>query len=490
MQLIQNYSEANYFMAENQKPELVLSGRRKIFTPYDVIDDSNIVNVLTETYPQFMNNVSEIDYLFDYLRGLQPILGRKKEVRPEINNKIVENHAYSIVQFLTGYLLEKPIQYVARKEAVDNDSLISFNDYLEIESKESKDKRIAHDQATCGVAYRLVIPNRTYDFRVDEGNKSPFIISTINPRLAYVVYSTGLESIPKLGVIVYRRKDAGNHDHLILQAYTERKFWEFDYGAKAVLIAEENKYGAIPLIEYPYNEERIGAFEIVIPLLNAINKVQSNRLDGVEQFVQALLVFKNADIDKEKLKQLLELGAIKITDAGELKANVEYLTQELNQEQVQKLKDDLLNVVYHIVGLPNRSKSGGGDTGQAIVYRNGWEETASKIQDVELMFKDSEKQFLKVALAYTKTLTLGKNKLKLSDIEVKFTRKNYENTYQKAQILDLMLKNGKVAPRLAFVTCGLFQDPEGAYNESLEYIAKNVGNQEENGGGDGAETEN
>ena len=475
-------------MAENEKKEpreLVLSGRRKIYTSYSVIDDSNIVNVLTETYPQFMNNVAEIDYLFDYLRGLQPILGRKKDVRPEINNRIVENHAYSIVQFLTGYLLEKPIQYVARKEAVDNNSLIAFNDYLELESKESKDKKIAHDQATCGVAYRLVIPNNDFDFRVDEGNKSPFIISTMNPRLAYVVYSTGLESKQMLGVIVYRRKDETNSEHLILQAYTDTMFWEFDYGARAVLKRRENNYGFIPLIEYPYNEERIGAFEIVIPLLNAINKVQSNRLDGVEQFIQSLLVFKNADINKEQLKQLLELGAIKITDTGEYKANVEYLTQELNQEQVQKLKDDLLNVVYHIVGLPNRSKSGGGDTGQAIVYRNGWEETASKIQDVELMFKESERQFLRVALSFTNTLTLGKNKLKLSDIEVKFTRKNYENTYQKAQILDLMLKNNKVAPRLAFVTCGLFQDPEGAYSESVEYYEKNVAKQEQ-GGGDNA----
>lgn len=33
-----------------------------------------------------------------------------------------------------------------------------------------------------------------------------------------------------------------------------------------------------------------------------------------------------------------------------------------------------------------------------------------------------------------------------------------------------MLKNNKVAPRLAFVSCGLFSDPEGAYAESEEYM--------------------
>jgi hypothetical protein len=114
---------------------------------------------------------------------------------------------------------------------------------------------------------------------------------------------------------------------------------------------------------------------------------------------------------------------------------------------------------------------------QDFIYRNGWEEADSKIQDVELMFKESEKQFLKVILSYTRTLTLNTNKLKLSDIEVKFTRRNFENTYQKTQILDMMLKNGKIAPRLAFVTCGLFQDPEQAYAESQAYVDKLANNQ-------------
>lgn len=447
---------------------MVYCGRQKIFIGYDYVDDSNIIDILMETYPKYINNVDEINFLFNYYRGIQPVLNRTKKVRPEINNRIVENHANSIVQFKTGYLLEKPIQYVARKEAVDDYSITAFNDYLEIVSKESKDKRIAHDQAICGTAYRLVIPNEDYDITKDNGDISPFKVSTIHPRLAYVVYSTGVEDEALLGVVIYRRR-TNNTEHIILQAYSKDFYWEFDYGASAVIRSESNAFGFIPLIEYPYNEERIGAFETVIPLLDAINTVQSNRVDGVEQFIQALLVFKNVNIDKQQLTDLLELGAIKIADNGEIKANVDYLTKELNQEQVQKLKDDLLNVVYHIVGMPTRSKSGSGDTGQAVIYRNGWEEAESKILDVEIMFKESEKQFLKVALAFTRILTLGKNKLKLSDIEVKFTRKNYENTLQKAQILNIMLNNNKVAPRLAFVTCGLFQDAEGAYAESKVY---------------------
>jgi hypothetical protein len=37
-------------------------------------------------------------------------------------------------------------------------------------------------------------------------------------------------------------------------------------------------------------------------------------------------------------------------------------------------------------------------------------------------------------------------------------------------VLDTLLKNGKVAPRLAFQVCGLFSDSEQAYNESVAYM--------------------
>lgn len=451
---------------------LVLSGRKKIYTNYEEIDDTNIVKVLQDSYAIFVNNKVEIDYLFAYYKGIQPILNRVKKIRPEVNNVIVENHALDIVQFRTGYLLEKPIQYVARKEEVDNESLASLNDYLELENKEAKDKKIANHQAICGTALRLVLPNKRFSpLSVDE---SPFKISTVKPRSGYVVYSSDdtRNEEPMLNVIITTRT-IDNTDHVLLQAYSTEMKWVFDITGSVIIERGANNYGYLPLIEYPLNEERIGIFEPVIPLLDAINKVQSNRVDGVEQFIQALLVLKNTSMDKKEFAELLELGAVQISDTGELKANVEYLTQELNQEQVQKLKDDMLNVVYKICGVPN-NRGGNTDhtTGVSVIMHDGWSEAEARTQDVELMFKGSEREFLKVALHYTRTLTFEKNKLFLSDLAIKFTRRNYENTYQKAQTLDLMLKNGKVAPRLAFVYCGLFSDPEGAYNESVEYFQK------------------
>ena len=447
---------------------MILSGRTKIFTNYTEITDSNVGEILMQSYTTFLSNVSQIDYLYNYYKGVQPILNRTKLVRQDINNKIVENHAFNIVNFQTGYLLEKPIQYVARKDEVDNQSLISFNDFNEIENKESKDKEIANAQAICGTAYRLILPNENY-IR-DSQDESPFTIATIDPRQAFVVYSSDIGNKALLGVIVLTLKDEQGNTYVKLQAYTQDKYYVFNMGTMMLETIESHTKGNIPLIEYPYNEQRMGAFEPIIPILDAVNNLDSNAVDGVEQFIQSLLVFKNIEINKEMLQQLQELGAINISDSGEVKASIEYLSKELNQNQVQTLKESMLSVAYRIVGMPvlNRSGSVGNSMG-SVIMRDGWSEVEARIQDVELSFKKSEKQFLKLALSFARTLTANRIKLSLADLEIKFSRRNYENKYQQAQTLDLLLKNDKVAPRLAFVVCGLFADPESAYDESEQH---------------------
>lgn len=446
---------------------MIGSGRTKITTNYESVNDTNIIDILSTAYPIHQVNITEINFLYNYYKGLQPILQREKKIRPEHNAKIVENIAYSIVQFKTGYLLDKPIQYVARKEEVDDASLISLNDFLNIESKESKDKAVANAKEICGQSYRLCLPNEKYG--KDVYDESPFNIFTIDPRKAFVVYSNDIGNKAMVGCIVRTIKENDGKEKVILQAYTETMYYEFVYGTTELSKKEAHTKGAIPLIEYPNNEERIGSFELVLSLLDAINLVESDRVNATTQFVQSLMVFKNIEISEEMLKQLQEMGAINISDNGEVEAKIEFLQQELNQEQVQKLKDNFTDIVYKIVGMPLGKSGQVGNSQGAVIMRDGWSEVEAKTLDDELMFKASEKQFLKLALYYTRTLTENKVVLNLADIDIKFTRRNYENLYQKAQVLTMMLAQPKIAPRLAFVVCGLFADPEESYKESEEY---------------------
>jgi len=433
-------------------------GRQVILTDVDVVTQDNILSVLEKALSTHETNRGEIEYLYDYYRGKQPVLGRVKQIRSEINNKIVENRANEIVSFKVGYLMGEPLQYVCRGGSEDaSEAINTLNEFVFAEDKAAKDKELADWFTICGTAYRMCLPDKE-----DDKDEAPFEIYTLDPRFSFVVYHNSLGNPPKMGVKYIETEDRQR----IFSIYTDNMY--FEVKETEVVKAEEQVLG-IPIIEYPLNNARLGAFEIVLPLLDAINNVDSNRLDGVEQFVQSLMLFHNVDISSEDYTKLRQEGAIKFKDIDpQLKAEIEYLTAELNQTQTQTLTDHLYDTVLTICGMPNRNGgSSTSDTGSAVIMRDGWSAAEARAKDTELMYKKSEKEFLKLVLGICHDL--ADLNLKLSNVEIRFTRRNYENISEKATVLTTMLNNPKIAPQLAFTHCGMFSDPQIAYAMSMAY---------------------
>lgn len=438
--------------------EKIFTGRTVISTNAKSITRENLLTVLTQAKMTHSKNKTEIEYLFNYYKGKQPILDRKKEVRPDICNTIVVNRANEIVAFKTGYLCGEPIQYINRNgEDTVTENINTLNEYMFSEDKASQDEEIVEWGNICGTAYRLVLPDDR-----GETDEAPFEMYTLDPRYAFVVYSNGIGKKPLMGVIESQDEDNVTHYSI----YTEDKYFHVLESS----IVEETPHilGMIPIFEYPANNARLGAFEIVLPLLDAINNVESNRLDGVEQIVQAFIKFINCDITKDEYKAFLEMGAIKVKSVDGAPADVGVVTTELNQDQTQTLSDNLYNTVLTICGMPNRNGGNStSDTGSAVLLRDGWSLAEARAKDSEHIFKRAEKQMLKLVLKICNTS--GELALKLSDISLKFTRRNYENIQSKSQVLISMLQQEKIHPLLAFSSSGLFIDPEEAYTLSMKY---------------------
>lgn len=430
-----------------------LFGRKQIFTDVNEITSENLLGVINNSMVEHEINRQRIDYLYKYAKGEQPILNRKKEVRADICNKVVENRANEIVAFKTGHICGEPIQYVSRSaDAGVSQNIMLLNDLMVLDGKSSKDKTLVEWAMIGGTAYRMILAG--------EGD-ALFETVTTDPRCSYVIYSSKIGHKPLAGVYYVTDRN-GNKT---ISVYTPNKYFEIKEGK--IVKNEPHALGMVPLIEYPANMARLGAFEIVIPILDAINTVSSNRIDGVEQFVQSLMKFVNCEIDEEKFVELQQMGAIMIKSADGQHADVEIMTQELNQAQTETLMQHMYDSVLTICGMPNRNGgSSTSDTGSAVIMRDGWSAAEARAKDYEEIFKESERRALKCILRYCET----KFALSPLDIDIKFTRRNYENIQTKAQVLCEMLNSGKIAPRLAFVSCGLFSDPEEAYQESKPWI--------------------
>ena len=438
-------------------------GRKVIYSSESEITRENVVKVLKKAMSVHLINSSEIDYLYRYYRGNQPILQRVKQVRPEINNKIVENHALEIVDFKKGYVFGEPIQYVRRGESEEiSEKITQLNEYMFAEDKAARDKELAEWFYICGTSYRMVLPDEQAGVDPDD---SPFEIDTLDPRYAFVVYNNGFGKKPLMGVKYIETEE----NQRIFSVYTRDMYYEII--DDKIIDSKPHILGDIPIIEYPANSARLGAFEVVLPLLDSLNNIVSNRIDGIEQFVQAFMKFVNCDIDEEQFTALKEMGALKIKSDSNNPADVDIVSKELNQSQVQVTKDDLYQMVLIICGMPDR-KGGNrstGDTGQAVLLRDGWSAAEARAKDTELMFKGSEKRFLRLVLRIMRDTV--KFNLRLSEIDIKFTRNKTDSLLVKSQGLQNQLEAG-IHPQIAIAHCGLYSDPEQVYLDSREYLEK------------------
>ena len=441
-------------------------GRRVITTDVAEITADNVVDVLRRAMESHDLNRSEIDYLWKYFKGQQPILTRTKTVRPEICNRIVENRANEIVSFKVGYLCGEPIQYVGRNsEETITSGVGTLNEYMFLVDKPALDQEVVEWGMICGTAYRMVLDNEVYEAESDE---APFDMFTLDPRDTFVVYSTDVKRRRLMGV----KYSTDEHGFKTYSVYTDKLYFTIE-GDKVTAVAPHG-LGAVPIVEYPANNARLGAFEIVLPLLDAINNIESNRMDGIEQFIQAFVKFINCDITADDFAALKDLGAIKVKSVDGQNADVDIVTNELNQQQTQTLKEDIYKAILSICGLPSMSDGNTSDSSNngAVILKNGWQGAETRAKDSEMMFKRSEKEVLRIVLKLCDGL--ADLKLKLKDIDMKFTRRNYDNIQSKSQVLVTMLQQPKIHPLLAFTHCGLFSDPESAYTMSDEYYTEQM----------------
>jgi len=458
------------------------------------INAKAIQEILPQILREHDKNVSEIEYLYNYYKGKQPILNKEKIVRPEINNKVLENHAFEIVEFKKAYVYGEPVQYVQKGEKDNekvNPDISELNRFMESEDKSSLDKELAEWQYICGTAYRWI----DEDEESDE-DEAPFELRTADPRQTFVVYSSGIKGEQLFsGHYSYFSEMLQTQDNTqfmskyrIITIYTDKFICKFKESLGNCELLEQDmpindtgytKVKEYPLvrkghriIEYPLNQARLGLIELVMSSLNAINQIKSDDLDGIDQFVQSLLVFVNQDVDATELRELLALGAIKINSSTPDKpADLKLLVNQLMHSETKVVTDDLYNNVLTICGVPRLNhKASGGDTGQARLLGEGWTMADERAKQDELAFKKSERKCLRTVLSICK----GKGrllKLRISDIDVKFTRNKSDNLLVKTQGL-MNMQSAQVPPEIAFTICGLFSDPNDVYAKAQKYYGK------------------
>ncbi len=457
-----------------------LFGRRTLYTSEEVIDRSNIIEVLGRLNGDYTFNVTQIEYLHGYYRGKQEILNREKDFNSFINNKICENRFREVVDFHTRYLAGDAIKYSSNDPDYSTE-VDTLNDYCTLEGKQTLDFDLVKWYNICGTGYRLILPKH------EVTEDSPFFIATLDPRNTAVVYTTRIPHVPKMCWYVTKDTDGVQTYSIYVKNPNGNRFYE----VRNNQIKRDEPYNLseLPIIEYPCGEERMSCAEVVLPLCDAINNLDSNRIDGIEQAIQSLLVLTNCKLpDGFTANTIKEMGLIELISQGENKAGVDQITTKLDQTNTQTLKEDLLNAIRTIASLPNTSEhSSGGDNGLAVVYRNGWEGAYEAALGHQKNIDRPEYMAIKLMLEICRQT--GKIDLPIRFINIDYTRQHYENLATKSQVLIAMLNNDKIDPAVAYETCGLFFDPNKKWMQGKQWMESQLGRADEEDSGTAEEPE-
>lgn len=465
-------------------------GRIRITTDVKRITMQNVRKVLLDAYNTHLLNRKRIKFLIGYERGDQPIKNREKEIRSEINIKVVDNVAAEIIGYKTGYKWGNPITYKQRGNVdisgnandIDNEAISSINEMLNEINAFSEDTELGYYVETCGVGYQLV------DIKKDYDGVSVFDMITLNPMTTFVVYDNTVYHRPLMGV-TYTTDDNGNAHFTCLtedRRYEILNLVKFEDGEDSTVFAERNGEAnpmhCVNIVEFVRANDRMGGFEREISAMDALNLLESDFCNNVAQDTQSLWWGDNLDLPEKKDEEgnvvgysVPKSGSWILTSSGEnKKASIEPLVIQTQYDGILQNIRYQRDVIKQKCFVPVNASLGGGSTGTAMSMASGWEGMEVQAQKEESFMRVAKMKVAKLILIAAKESTdLPKNspirKLNLSDIQPNILRDRNYDMATKANTLATLMNCG-IDPKDAIGVIKLFSDVNLVVSDSKEYL--------------------
>ena len=477
-----------------------MAGIKKIkipVLPKDVTIE-NILPYLGDVLAQFNDNVNKIEHNWRIFENQHDIAKktRRYDDSSDINNICSTPYLYEMVTFKSGYSFGNPKEYA---QSSDNQSsgLKYLNRYSRDANERSVDKNVAVYNYATGAGYYFIEPKAT---QFDSEFEAPYVIYDKMPNTCAKIYSSyngESELFDILVTTVEKIKDGKKNQVTILSLYLPNTYCEFEYTPNMGIpynfteVPKSRKarsvYKMLPLVEKFANESRIGIVEIGESLQNAIDKLNSNQIDNVEDLVNELMVFSNTSLGKTQeeeakfLKNAKKGGVIVLNDKNpEIKSDVKTISTKLDYNGIISLINNMKRDLFDSCGVPipsSEASSGGSNTG-AVEKGNGYDNAYNRILDDYNSFEKADREVLKRKIFICKNYANSKvNDLYASDIDIKYNPNMSDNMLTKSQSYVNFVEHN-VPPVLAIQWCRIANDANTPAMQIESYIKKQNENAE------------
>ena len=419
-------------------------GRQRIILDYPEITPDNLFEVMQKALGIHNSNRNDCEYLINYFLGKQDILTRTPSGTNNINNKTVVNFAFPITREIVGYTYGSPTEFIPKDMDYQKD-VSKLADIYNYEDSHAVDTCSGIYASICGVGYMITLPNR--NISKDMTPEVPIVHSFLDPRNTFVVQSPEVGNPTILSCNYVVNKVTGKKDYT---CYTDKFKFEFTNMDATTLKVSLNPIGLNPITMVENSLFLTGDWEQAISVMNAQNQVTSDSLNDIEGTIKSLLVilgaeFEDEDTDLGKIKKNRVLTLTKGNgETGGLDAK--FIAPQLDSISVENIRKYLEEARNVITGIPDRStNSSGGDTGMAVLNRDGWTDIEIVARLKEMFYKKAKKEQLSVGIQILKKLGLMRNDMSVLNIDISVGRHTTDNLQTKTQAFSTLVATGEIA---------------------------------------------
>lgn len=303
----------------------------------DTILSPELLTKLIDKFRQ--TKLPRMNMLQDYYVGKHKILKRQMTDSTKPNNKVIFPYANYITDVFTGYFSGEAINYSSEDEAAVEQlkMIFTYND------ESDNDSELTKDASIFGKAYEMLYIDLQGSVR----------FKRVNPMEIIIVEDDTIENEILYAIRFYLVEDLVNDKITsVVEVYTRDSILTYkgndNYSSLVLAEVIPHFFSIVPFVLYKNNDDMIGDFELVISMIDAYDKLNSDNLNDFEYFVDAYMGLYGMDADDEDIK-LMKENRVLLMPTG---AKAEWITKNVSDTQVENLKTRISEDIHKFSKCP------------------------------------------------------------------------------------------------------------------------------------------
>lgn len=275
------------------------------------------------------------------------------------HNKISVNFARYITDSFEGFFCGIPIKTTSQDEKISE--YINYFDSLN--DQDDKNAELSRLTSIYGRSFGMEYV----------GEDGEIHTAYMPPTEADIIYSDGITPEPLyfwhdyIDVTDNTRRGSISDDTYVWYWYIDKDTGNVVYEQDSYKI---HGFNGVPAEEYILNSMRKGIFEDVLPLINAGNKVISEKADNVEYFADAYMKVLGAPLDEETTHFIRRNRIINFPGTDGQNPDIGFLEKPNADNTEENLLDRLQKLIFTVAMVVNtQDEAFGTQSGEALKWK-------------------------------------------------------------------------------------------------------------------------